>query len=571
MVMKYIKTLCLGTVIYAMCPLNAGAQVMPLQVNMPSTVDVGRQPLPEIPQVLPEVQPSVQPPQSATPELEASLAEQSFMLYGVKFTGNTVFPRSQLLTYFLPYLNSDTTVQDVFKVVSEIQQLYLDTGYTLTRVYLPDQDLSKGEVTIDVIEGYVADVIISPELSQSPLIQKIAAEIKEMRPINMLRLERLLMTLSSRPGLETASVLVPPSAEDDLPQGAIKIMLEPRSQSRNSAYVSIANSGSNYIGPWQIQGGVRHGRLFGTDIDVGMAVGLTPKAKELRQVSFDANMPVLGTSGAVAGVSASRTHTAPGENLKELDVKAVSNRFGMSFLYPLIMQRDERLSVGVNFDYQNIGTDMLAQSIVSDRLRTLSFNVNYNIYDKYNGNNVLRAELRRGLDIMGARGKGSANPSRADGEVDFTKITMGASRIQQIGGGFDAFFAVDGQYAFNPLLSSEEFGYGGSNIGRGYDPSEIVGDSGIATVVELRYTFAPAFWPETYIQPFVFYDIGKAWNKDGGMLSGASSGLGSRFSFPFGTTASLGVAFPLTRASNDPPKYSNPKGPRYLMSLQHNL
>src|SRR5690606_7027605 len=101
---------------------------------------------------------------------------------------------------------------------------------------------------------------------------------------------------------------------------------------------------------------------------------------------------------------------------------------------------------------------------------------------------------------------------------------------------------------------SEEFGIGGINNGRGYDPSEIVGDEGIAGRAELQWN-NPMDVQGGYInkfQAFSFLDSGRVWNDDATTSQGkrdsiTSVGGGVRLNFTGDLESSLGVAFPLTR------------------------
>jgi len=112
--------------------------------------------------------------------------------------------------------------------------------------------------------------------------------------------------------------------------------------------------------------------------------------------------------------------------------------------------------------------------------------------------------------------------------------------------------SLKGQYSNDALLSSEEFGVGGSNYGRGYDPSEIVGDKGIAGKVELQWSnpFQASLF-DSY-QVFGFYDAGRVWNKDATTADAkidslASTGVGMRGTFLYGTNLEAFWALPLTQ------------------------
>ena len=104
-------------------------------------------------------------------------------------------------------------------------------------------------------------------------------------------------------------------------------------------------------------------------------------------------------------------------------------------------------------------------------------------------------------------------------EKDFTKLNLDVSRVQGLWGNFSLFGIVEGQQAFDPLLSSERFSYGGSAYFRTYTDAPITGDSGIKEKVELRYgevlssgKISDHFFLSSY-QAYGFYGLGTAWNK----------------------------------------------------------
>ena len=92
--------------------------------------------------------------------------------------------------------------------------------------------------------------------------------------------------------------------------------------------------------------------------------------------------------------------------------------------------------------------------------------------------------------------------------------------------------AAQGQYAFSQLLASEEFGFGGSNYGRAFDPSEFSGDHGAAGKLELQYVGNAAF-PFARVVYYGFFDYGTVWRIDDSSReardSASSAGLGIRY------------------------------------------
>ena len=110
-----------------------------------------------------------------------------------------------------------------------------------------------------------------------------------------------------------------------------------------------------------------------------------------------------------------------------------------------------------------------------------------------------------------------------------------------------------GQYSKDGLLSTEECGIGGSQFGRAYDFSEILGDSCMAGSLELRYAINTQGSSLQYTQLYTFYDGGKTSNhnplnaSDNRTKSLTSTGLGVRFGIWKFLSGSLEAAKPLTR------------------------
>src|SRR5262249_38958952 len=100
-----------------------------------------------------------------------------------------------------------------------------------------------------------------------------------------------------------------------------------------------------------------------------------------------------------------------------------------------------------------------------------------------------------GLNLFGASGFSPLERSRPDARGQFTKVNLHLSRYRDLGRYFGVYAALDGQYAVDPLLLSEEFSLGGQPYGRGYDYGELTGDHGIAGLVELRAGLDPHLAP----------------------------------------------------------------------------
>ncbi len=108
-------------------------------------------------------------------------------------------------------------------------------------------------------------------------------------------------------------------------------------------------------------------------------------------------------------------------------------------------------------------TDALLVS--NDRIRGLKFSVDYDNADEFNGINQARFTFTQGIDAL-AHHIRQPLCSRQSGKPDFSSISLYLSRQQALGSGMSIFGALEGSYAFDPLLAAQECSYGGRIVGR---------------------------------------------------------------------------------------------------------
>ena len=167
--------------------------------------------------------------------------------------------------------------------------------------------------------------------------------------------------------------------------------------------------------------------------------------------------------------------------------------------------------------------------------------------------------------MLGASPNGRlTDASRPGGLTTFTKVVIDASRLQDlevITPGLSLVTAISGGWSFGQgLLATAQFGVGGAQYGRGYDPAELTGDYGLSGKTELQYTFRPNIGSFAegasirYIQLYNFLDFGVVWDQNPGLLaepqhtrSLVSAGAGIRLDVGDTFLANAEVSKALTR------------------------
>jgi len=493
-----------------------------------------------------------------------------FVLNKVNLQGVTVFEKDYFDDLIGEYLGREVDITVLNHLAARITQAYRDEGYFLSRAILPQQEIIGGEVKIQVIEGRVGNVIIDdPEqLLTEDGFRIVSRTIDKIKAVDLFHgptLERYILLLNDSAGISVQSILqeAPATAEPGTVDVVLRVNGEPRQIS-----VSYDNHGSRFVGPHQLSALYLKGNVLNSFDQLTLQTSVAVPFSEVTFGAVEYSLP-LTEEGLTASVSFSYANSEPGLSLRALEVEGDSVTFETSVSYPVIRLRSESLTIGGAFTLRQSATEFLDEEFIDDKTRVLSFFGNYETQDSWGGLDIFNLTFSKGLDFLDATETGMDNLSREQGRSDFIKLGFEASRQQDLFPHFQLINAVKAQYTPYPLLSSEEFGYGGATFGRAYDPSEITGDQGMSTSIELLYTsLDPVPDLDLKLVPFVFYDIGKVWNHDAGSkpVSGASAGFGTYYDFSQRVSGAVQVAYPLTRPV-DTPVMNGPEGPRILFSL----
>ena len=553
-------------------PGLANAQPQPqlpdIQPQLPDTLPRSAEPdvrLEQLPPTAPDkATPDVEVSKSAPSRAPAGADKVKFILNGLQIEGVTAYPVEVIESYYVDLLGTEVSLAAVYDVAAKIQLHYRKDDYFLTRVILPAQKAKNGQLLIRVFEGYISDILIQGEIG--PVQRRVSAYLEKlprMRPLKLKTLERYLLLSRDIPGVYIDGVLRP--SADQL--GAAQLVATVKRKAFDGM-VMLDNIGSTFTGEWELAGSVSSNSFssLGERITFTGLISDPPKAfsgDQENQKVAQLNASFLhGSNGLYSNFLASYGDSNPGGDLSDFGFD--SKKLLLSALggYRFIRTRDRNLSAVLGFDYIDSDTDVFDGTKFSrDRLRVLHIDAELDFRDKWRGSTFVTASIRQGLPILNASescDQFESNPddepecflSVPDGDPQFTSIRASASRIQPIVGNLAIFGIAAGQYAFDTLLSDEQFGVGGMRFGRGYNPMEISRDHGIGLTGELQYSRLTEWSYLERVQIFGFYDYGKVWYYDGGASEALSSaGGGARLWVVQNVSLEFQIAKPLTRDS----------------------
>lgn len=501
---------------------------------------------------VPKAAPQITIPGPETPTLSEDALKIDFTLSALILDGSTVYKPDDVAPLAADLISKKVSLAQVFVLRDTLTAKYRRDGYILSQVIVPPQNVTDGVVHLQAIEGYVGNVSVQGDANDSRgLIIDMGERIMAARPLTAETLERYVLLMQDIPGLTVQTVLRPaknsPGATD------LDLVVSHRTV---TGYASIDDRGSKAIGPLQAQLGVNFNSLFGRDDLTALQLATVSPTKELRYASLQHN-EILGPDGTRLNLSATCSHSKPAGALIDLDPLGNSQTWRVGIDYPVIRSSARTLRLGTALTALNSSVDLLGTRFSDDKVRYLSFTATYDIADTFFGDThaastLITTELSKGLNALGAIRTGSPNLSVANGHSDFTRLNADVTRNQSISGPFGLGLAAAAQVAASPLLSAQRFGLGGSRFGRAYEPSELLGDNGLAASIEARYNLPPSDSVFSNPQIYAFYDIGKVWNRDPALgqpksQSLASAGPGVRFELPHQFSSNIELAQPLTR------------------------
>lgn len=474
---------------------------------------------PEVPQVAPA------PPRAVEPSGAA------FRVDAVRMQGNTALDAEALRPTYAGLIGKGVRLADLEAAADRMTAQYRAAGYVLSQVIVPAQALADGTVTFQAIEGYVDSAVYQGE-KLPDVLRNYVQKIIDTRPLTNAALERYLLLINDVPGITAHAVLAPSPTN----VGAAQLTLVGTTK-RAAGDIGLDNRLTRSLGRSRVVGGAQLSNAL-----------LAQEQFSARVIEGASNRVTVGSLGweqawGSEGIKTSATfgmvRTQPDLALPQT---SSSRSLDLTVSYPALRSRDRNLYLRATGSALDSHADIAdgGARLFDDRVRALRLGVSADLADAWGGVNLVDVEASFGLS-----GTRSDLPSRAGANPHFHKLSLFASRLQPIAPRWSLLVAAQGQASSSTLYSSEQFGAGGDNFLRGFDPSELIGDRGWAGKLELRFV------PREDLMVYTFYDRARVDNADAaqavsGGSKAASAGAGLRGSYR-ALSAYLEYAQPLLR------------------------
>lgn len=461
----------------------------------------------------------VAPSAHAAEDAAVKAGSHHFDVFEFIVIGNTVLSADAIERAVYPFLGPRRNLDDVERARAALEKTYQDQGYLTVSVELPEQQVSAGEVRLQVVEGSVEKLRVTGAQYHLPSkIREGAPSLAAGSVPNFTEVQAELAALGRQPDRRITPLLRPGKAP-----GKLEVELGVNDQLPLHGSVELNNKQSANTIEGRVESALRYDNLFQRGHSVGLnwivAPGNTDHANIL---SANYGVPLANGDYASAFVTWSDSNT-PGGLGGSTVVKGSS--VGLRYRFDLPSRGGafmHGLSLGA--DHKDNQDDLTQSGLVVPRsLRYWSLAARYDHTRPDTGSGVvtsLDANLTLGIRGLSARTVDcDGTPTdqfackRFNAKPNFMVLRLGLDHRRPVWDNWNLRARADAQWASGPLVSQEQFGLGGSDSVRGYYEYEQFGDRGLLFRLEMVSPVV-GWLGDAGLKAIGFFERGQSWLVD---------------------------------------------------------
>ncbi len=482
--------------------------------------------------------------------------------------GNTLLTAGRIETLLAPYTGQGKVYGDVQRALETLENAYRSTGYNTVRVYVPEQELTQGNVRLVVSEGIIGKVVISGNQHFSEAnVRAALPALKEGSVPNARLLSENIQLANDNPARQLAVTLGVGEEEK-----SINARVTVADENPQKVVVTLDNTGTPATGRYRTGIAYQHANLFQSDQMLTLAYTTAPDAPDGVKVdvySLAYRLPLYAFGDSIDLIYGNSNVNTPSAQATGFGLAGKGDVTALRYnhYFPRQGEFSARLSLGIDYKYFNTRCSINGVSLPIDpplpalasctpyTTRPLSATyagqwqgagavADYNLGIAYNLPLGSRYEFRGGMDHYST----IANRAVSD---NFTIVRFGANYMTTLFSDWQARVAFSGQYSNNGLVAGEQFGMAGSTAVRGFGERAVAADTGHVANVE-------AYTPELArimnipgnLRGVLFYDLARGKNLgvqaattgSADRLGIAAAGLGLRYNFQKSVSVRADVA-----------------------------
>lgn len=452
-----------------------------------------------------------------------------FQLNDIIVDKSDVLSSEEVQAVTASYIGKEVSIQDLYAIVEQINELYSKKGYMTCRAYLAPQTIKGGVVHVSVVEGKTGTVTVQGNDSTREDYIRNRVAIEEGKITNISDVNKDLLRFNAT---NDAQLRIAMKAGETY--GTTDYVITAYEPQQQVFGLFSDNAGSETSGLYR-------GGMFWQDrslTGVRDSLMMTSVFSEgTKSFGLSYSLPI-NRNGTKLGLnySSNSVHITDGP-LEDLDVKGHSYAYGISLTQPIMTTETVKSEIGLEYGYQNSKTDFMGMHWIDDTVKGWSL-----FFDQIDYGRTTIFYQKHAYRI-------GDYTDITDETQHFGKYYFNTLYQKAFPSGQMLTARLDGQLSSTQYLpSAEQFYIGGMYSVRGYTESLLGGDSGVMGSVEYTVPLTSSKKTNAYI----FLDGGRVWGEsayDDTLLVG--TGFGIKTAIGDHMSVNVGMGFPLIRTIND--------------------
>jgi hemolysin activation/secretion protein len=457
-------------------------------------------------------------PPAPSPPSQAKPLPLSVFVREIRITGSTVFTAEELAALTAPYTNRKIASEDLEALRVALTKFYIDHGYITSGVIIPDQTVTEGIVTLQVIEGKLSRIDVEGNYWFLPEYLQDRIALGAGPPVNINTLQERVQLLQETPGIIRLNAELRPG----LQRGESVLNVRVVEDTPFKAWLEFNNFLSPSVGSEEGLLTVAHRSFTGHGDVLSVQYGRSSGVDPLLTARYI--LPITPRNTTVAVEYRKNDFLVIEEPFRrQFGIKSESQTLGFTLRHPFYKTLNQEFGLAVTGEYL---TNRLTSSQIDDpafvsalvpgsqggvsKVSALRFSQDW---VGRSPNQVIAAFSRFsfGLDVLGATGKDTTVSDSADsrfvswlGQVQWAR-RLEPWKIQLIA-------RLNAQIANAHLFPLEQIAVGGRYSVRGYRENTLVRDNAVMGSLEPRIPLFRSVLGEDRVQMAPFVDIGRATN-----------------------------------------------------------
>ena len=474
---------------------------------------------------LPQTEEEQQKPSTAeTPE-----TGKTIIVSAIRFTGKIeLLPEETRKRIAEDAKGKRIGIMGIQTLVNTITSALQQQGHLLASTILPQQDITEGAITFQIIDGRLDKIQFNRISQQYETIMKaLFTDITFDRATQVRVNEEHLQTIANtyispdqvtKSGLEEALLRI-----NDHPGVMAKARLTPGGKPSTSNLIvdvkqapifsttaAIDNFGSYSTGRDQLRLNAAFTDISGHGDLTELAI-ISSEGQTFTNSSF--SVPIKASNVTVQANYSYLDYQNIDDTGKTLGLNGYAHFAGLGLNYSLVRSRDVNLRINATANTKALVDDSIFGHLQDKRSTTGTLELAGDSRDNFMKGGIAywsAAWTYGNLDLSREASALSVDQVGLNTNGHFQRVNVSLTRLQKLPATFSLFGRVRGQWANKNLDSSEDFSLGGPYNVRGWPIGEGRGDMGTISTIELRYDIpTPTSWGQ--LQFATFIDAGHIW------------------------------------------------------------